>query len=276
MATRGTRRWRPLRRALDESAVIGPASNLDLLGRIVAHPDFVAGGIDTGFIERHRETLLAPLQVPPSEVLAAAALCVLADEAEVAGAAAEAGADPWSPWHARDLWWLNSDAERTLPFSVAGVPHVVAVRSAAPRWKLTVAGQQIVASAMRLPDGRMDLCLDDAHEHVFALRGGNGVTVRRNGETWRLQLADPLAAAAEEDDAGGRLVAPIPGQVTQVAAEPGMAVTRGQVLVVLEAMKTVFRLAAPADGVIANVSCQAGDSVVEGQLLVDFAEHDAG
>ena len=100
------------------------------------------------------------------------------------------------------------------------------------------------------------------------------VTVRRNGETWRLRLPDPMAAAAEEDDAGGRLVAPIPGQVTQVVAEPGMAVTRGQVMVVLEAMKTVFRLAAPADGVVATVSCQAGDSVVEGQVLVGFAEGD--
>jgi 3-methylcrotonyl-CoA carboxylase alpha subunit len=59
------------------------------------------------------------------------------------------------------------------------------------------------------------------------------------------------------------------------AAAPGMAVTRGQVLVVLEAMKTVFRLAAPADGTIATVSCQAGDTVVEGQLLISFAD-DAG
>jgi len=54
-----------------------------------------------------------------------------------------------------------------------------------------------------------------------------------------------------------------------------MPVTRGQVMVVLEAMKTVFRLAAPADGVVATVSCQVGDSVVEGQLLVGFAEQDA-
>ena len=45
-------------------------------------------------------------------------------------------------------------------------------------------------------------------------------------------------------------------------------------MVVLEAMKTVFRLAAPADGVVATVSCQVGDSVVEGQLLVGFAEGD--
>jgi 3-methylcrotonyl-CoA carboxylase alpha subunit len=57
-----------------------------------------------------------------------------------------------------------------------------------------------------------------------------------------------------------------------VIAAAGMAVIRGQILVVLEAMKTVFRLAAPSDGTVAVVSCQAGDSVVEGQLLVSFAE----
>ena len=111
-------------------------------------------------------------------------------------------------------------------------------------------------------------------ERVSAVRVADNITVRRNGETWRLQLPDPIAAAAEEDDAGGRLVAPIPGQVTQVMAQPGMAVVRGQVMVVLEAMKTVFRLTAPADGIVATVSCQAGDSVVEGQLLVGFAEGD--
>ena len=46
-------------------------------------------------------------------------------------------------------------------------------------------------------------------------------------------------------------------------------------MVVLEAMKTVFRLTAPSDGVVATVSCRVGDSVVEGQLLVAFVEDDA-
>jgi 3-methylcrotonyl-CoA carboxylase alpha subunit len=110
---------------------------------------------------------------------------------------------------------------------------------------------------------------------VFTMRIGETVTVRRNGDTWRLRLPDPMAARPEDADASGRLVAPIPGQVTQVSAEPGMIVARGQVLVVLEAMKTVFRLAAPADGVVATVSCRVGDSVVEGQLLVGFAEETA-
>ena len=133
----------------------------------------------------------------------------------------------------------------------------------------------LTCSAAAAPDGRIDVWLDGMRERIVAMRIGDSITVRRNGETWRLQLPDPMAAAAEEDDTGGRLVAPLPGQVTQVSAEPGMPVTRGQVMVVLEAMKTVFRLAAPADGVVATVSCQVGDSVVEGQVLVGFAEPEA-
>ena len=121
-------------------------------------------------------------------------------------------------------------------------------------------------------DGRLDVILDGVRERVSVTRVGDTVTVRRNGETWR----SPPARSDRCGGRGRRCRRPAdradPRQVTQVAAEPGMAVMRGQVLVVLEAMKTVFRLAAPADGIVATVSCQVGDSVVEGQLLVGFAE----
>jgi 3-methylcrotonyl-CoA carboxylase alpha subunit len=263
---------RTLRRALADADVVGVASNLDLLGRIAAHPEFAAGGVDTAFIARHADTLLAPQSEAPVEVLAAAALCVLVDEAETAANVAASSADPHSPWHARDHWWPNASFERELPFIADQLPVPVRVSGNGLGWRLAIGDPRIAAQATREPDGRMVMVLDGARECVSVMHDGDTVTIRRNGETWRLRLPDPIAAAAEEDDAGGRLVAPIPGQVTQVAAETGMAVTRGQVMVVLEAMKTVFRLIAPADGVVATVSCRVGDSVVEGQLLVAFAE----
>ncbi len=263
-----------LRRALAETDVVGVASNLDLLGRIAAHPEFAAGGVDTGFIARYGDTLLATQCEPSVEVLAAAALCVLIDEVEAAAKAAASSTDPHSPWHARDHWWSNAAFERELPFIADGVSMPVKLRGDGIGWWLTMRDQRVAARATRTRDGRMAMELDDARELVSVVHVADTVTVRRNGETWRLRLPDPMAAAAEDDDAGGRLVAPIPGQVTQVVAEPGMAVKRGQVMVVLEAMKTVFRLAAPADGVVATVSCRAGDSVVEGQVLVGFAEGD--
>ncbi len=263
---------RVLHRALAETDVVGVASNLDLLGRITVHPDFVAGGIDTGFIARHADTLLAPQREPTVETLAAAALCVLCDEADAAAAEAVSSADRYSPWHAHDHWWLNIESDRVLQFTAVEQECPVRVRRTNATWHLTIGERRHTASATRTADGRLDMVLNGARARISATRQGDTIMVRRDGETWRLRLPDPIAAAAEENDAGGRLVAPIPGQVTEVMATVGMAVTRGQVLVVLEAMKTVFRLAAPADGTIGAVSCQAGDAVVEGQLLVSFDE----
>ena len=121
-------------------------------------------------------------------------------------------------------------------------------------------------------DGALIVDLAGMREPAGVTRAGEFVHLRFRGQTWRLRLPDPAAAADEDTGAGGRLVAPIPGQVTQVLAAPGDTVTRGQTLVVLEAMKTVFRLGAPADGVVAAVSCRAGETVEEGALLVAFEE----
>jgi 3-methylcrotonyl-CoA carboxylase alpha subunit len=249
---------RRLQQALADCAVAGVASNLDLLGRIAAHPDFAAGGIDTGFIAREGETLLAGQGTPPAQVLAIAALAVLSDEAP-------AGDDPWD---ARDQWWVNTTPVRVLEFTDGEAGYPVSVTRDGPAWRIG----GLVGAAERSGDGRLRVSLDGVWRTVIAVVDQHVVTLRDNGLTWRLTLPDPLAAADDEEDAGDRLVAPIPGLVTQVTASVGDRVTRGQVLVVLEAMKTVFRLSAPADTVVASVSCAAGDMVQEGQLLVGFEE----
>ena len=60
--------------------------------------------------------------------------------------------------------------------------------------------------------------------------------------------------------------------MTKVSTSVGERVTRGHVLVVLEAMKTVFHLSAPSGTAVASVSCAAGEMVREGQILVGFGE----
>ncbi len=267
-----------LARALADSEIAGVASNLDLLYRIAAHPDFAAGGIDTGFIARHADELLAPPGSPPPEALAVAALGVLAEEAAQGARMAAASADPFSPWHARTGWWLNVAHERVLAFTPAQVclrplPLREGTGGRGPgTWRIAAANRTLLGAATSDPDGRLHVTLDGIREPAGFARAGESVTVRWRGETWRLSLPDPAAAAEAEAEAGGRLVAPIPGQVIAVHAAPGQSVVRGELLVVLEAMKTVFRLAAPADGVVAEVACSAGETVEEGQILVSFAE----
>jgi 3-methylcrotonyl-CoA carboxylase alpha subunit len=200
---------------------------------------------------------------------------VLTDEGDTAARHAAASADPYSPWHARDQWWLNADPDRTLEFHAGETIYPVVVRRDGATWRLTIGDRTVGAVATRGTDGWLEMTLGDARGRVRVTHDGETVSVRRNGETFRFVLPDPIAHAEDEDESGGRLVAPLPGQVTQVLAETGAAVMRGQVLVVLEAMKTVFRLTAPADGVVQHVSCKVGETVQEGQVLVSFDEPDA-
>lgn len=66
------------------------------------------------------------------------------------------------------------------------------------------------------------------------------------------------------------LVATMHGQVVKVNVKPGDAVTRGDTLVVLEAMKMEMRLTAPHDGVVKAVHCREGEVVERGKVLIEL------
>jgi 3-methylcrotonyl-CoA carboxylase alpha subunit len=261
-----------LRAALAGTEIAGVTTNLDLLDRIAAHPDFAAGGIDTGFIGREAATLLAGQAAPTPTVLAVASACVLEAEARAAAAAAARSGDPHSPWHARDGFWLNAAPWRSLRLGAGDAWHSVGVRvrGAVIETSLGI----VVRDVARDGDGALAMTLDGIRRRVFCTATAETLVLRIDGATWRLTLPPPASEADDAADASARLVAPLPGQVTQVSAEAGQTVARGDVLVVLEAMKTVFRLAAPADGTVAEVAVRAGEMVQDGQVLVTFETAD--
>jgi len=78
----------------------------------------------------------------------------------------------------------------------------------------------------------------------------------------------PAATKAEPAAAGGTVVAPMPGTVLQVAVNKGDNVTKGQTLLVLEAMKMENEIMAPADGVVQEVNVSQGVSVNAGDTLI--------
>ena len=265
-----------LRRALAECQAAGVVTNLDLLGRITSHPGFAAGGVDTGFIARHAETLLGANVAPPAHILALAALGVVCTEANAAAQAAAASADPFSPWHAMDGWWLNASVARILDFHSGDRHYPVEVRRSTSGWRIEAESEHFDTSATLAQDGVLWADVNNLRVRVRFYLLADTVSIRVDNETWRLTLPDPLAAAEAEAEHGGRLIAPIPGQVTAVHAIPGAHVSRGDLLVVMEAMKTVFRLTSPGEGEIAEVACRPGDSVEEGQVLVRLAEAEEG
>ncbi|MCA3342019.1 MAG: ATP-grasp domain-containing protein, partial [Roseomonas sp.] len=260
-----------LRAGLAHSDIIGVAHNLDMLDRILAHPDFAAGGIDTGFIARHAEALLTPKLQPSPQVLALAALGVLALEEAAARAIATQSADPHSPWHATDHWWVNTRPSRVFDFHLEDEVHAVTVAPVADGWRIVTGNTEITARHAKLEDGRLHALLDGMRLSASIHRAGEAISLRHAGQGWHFRLPDPITRAGEEEGGDDRLLAPLPGQVTQLLAREGQEVARGEVLVVLEAMKTVFRLTAPRAGRIETISCRVGETVREGQILIQFA-----
>ena len=81
--------------------------------------------------------------------------------------------------------------------------------------------------------------------------------------------AAPAPAPAAPAGAAGAVAvtAPMPGKILGVKASAGQAVKRGQVLLILEAMKMENEIVAPQDGTVATINVAVGDSVEPGATL---------
>ena len=253
--------------ALKETVVEGVATNLDALRAIVAHPGFAAGAPTTGFLAAHGEAILARPPPAPERAVLAAAACLLGAEAAAAG---PGGADPWNR---RDGWRLFGAARRTLRLCESGRAIALAVEYSAAGWRIAHAGVWHAVSARPLDgEGAWQVRVGDRAFRAFAFSGPDGVTLTLPGEgRWRFAVEDALSPGLGEHAGDDTVASPVPGRVAAVFCSVGDTVARGQVLLIVEAMKTELRIAAPVAGAVVRVACAEGDQVQEGAELVTLA-----
>ena len=261
---------RRLAAALSDTEVVGPATNLDFLRRLVRHPAMLAAELDTGFLGRHLADLVPAAAPAPPRVLAVAAAVHL--ERQTRGR----GGHRASPWDRADGWRLRGGAERLLRLHDGAAAHdlrLLQERGGALRLLLDGGREIRVGRIAEDGERHRTVAVDDLVLRAGVAAGeGGAFTVTLSGAdaagSWTFRPLDPYAPPGGEAAAEGRLSAPIPGRVVQLLVGEGDAVERGQVLAVLEAMKTELRITAPADGTVAHVGCAVGDSVEEGTEIV--------
>ncbi len=233
----------------------------------LADDQVAAGRVDTRYVDDNLARFAAGAgDAEPAAVACAGALALLARPAE---------AGPASPW---------------LGAGEAGTLDRVHLDPAAPlgRVSVTGGGRRSTARLLARGSGRAVVAVGDgtgAHAYrVSGARGDDGVWSGRvddcdfsalvshdavelvvGGRRVRLETA---CDGSDADDGGLVAVAPMPGTVTAVRAGEGDSVARGQVLLIVESMKTENPVPAPADGVVAEVKVRVGAAVAANQVLV--------
>ncbi len=218
-----------------DSVCVWPVkTNAGFIGRCLAEPDFLGGAIDTGFIGARGERL-AKTPPPSAATLSRAAREFMQ---RFAGSSPRAirPAHVWaSPWSQLEGFRLGSAARARVNLRYQGERIEVEPLGHAVRW-----GAQ---------DGETFVVFERGEAYAFTLDTGE----RAEGE----------AAAGD-----GAVLSPMPGKIVAVHVKLNAKVTKGDALLVLEAMKMEHALTAPFDGKVVELKAKTGEQVSEGLVLV--------
>jgi biotin carboxyl carrier protein len=140
-------------------------------------------------------------------------------------------------------------------------------------YRATIGDKTFEVQIIRTDHARLDLLIDGKRVTAYVTSDNAKRWVTINGQT--IVLTKPAAGARRrhgQHHAAGELTAPMPGQVRAVNVSEGEVVTKGQTLLVLEAMKMEIRIHAPQDGVVKKLFVKQGQTVEREQVLIELQE----
>ncbi len=141
-------------------------------------------------------------------------------------------------------------------------------------YKAVLDDQTVDIEIVHAENGKLDLLIDGNHVIAYVSSDGAKRWVTVNGRTFVLTKSSGTASDSKNrrSSAGGEhaseLAAPMPGQVRSVNVSEGDAVSKGQTLLVLEAMKMEIRIQAPFDSTVKSITAKVGQTVEREQILI--------
>jgi biotin carboxyl carrier protein len=141
------------------------------------------------------------------------------------------------------------------------------------RYAITVDGVRHEVDASHPEPGVLSLLIDGESYAIDLEDSGELVKVRVRDEVFSVDVADErklrMRAATHAPSLEGRqqLRAPMPGKVVKLLVKPGDAVSQGQGMVVVEAMKMENELKSPKAGTVLEVNVKEGQAVESGAPL---------
>jgi 3-methylcrotonyl-CoA carboxylase alpha subunit len=251
--------------------LLGVHSNLGFLADLLGHEHF-AEVLSTHYIERAFPAGWQP-RADDGLAIAAAALHGVLTQQAAAGRSAWQSLGAWRAAAAGS----GTGSTQVLLEDEQRCVHEVSVSPQGDSWRvrvgdleLNLAATLVVDTLALQRDGLTVSFTVALEQHATQgerlwISGPVGTWAWRRLDRWQRALK---GAAGADERGGNRLLAPMPGLVTQVQVSVGMSVNAGDTLVQMEAMKMVHTLSAAAPGRVAELRCRVGDAVRGGDVLV--------
>jgi propionyl-CoA carboxylase alpha chain len=241
---------RVLGRSLAGAELHGVVTNRDLLVRVLGEPEFLAGGTDTAYLERHPEVFEPRLSTGEQRARAglAAALASTVDDR------APAGALP-SGW--RNVRSAPQGVSYTAPWGALDVEYVLDRSGALIDEQIRLVQRSPAQVVLEVGGVR----------HTYRVHRVAGVSYVDHVDGSVALTEVPRFAPPTVERAPGSLLAPMPGAVGRVAVTLGQTVAAGDLLLTLEAMKMEHAVLAPDDGVVTELPVTPGTQVEPGTVL---------
>jgi 3-methylcrotonyl-CoA carboxylase alpha subunit len=250
--------------ALAQTRIVGLATNVQFLRRVLDTESFAHARLDTALITREHVRLFEHPGIPMDLALAAATAHAWLDEPAQRPVPSSGWVDPRS---SLDGFQPHAASRRSWVWQL-GEQRQGTVLTTHPAMRLAVGDAPALDFAARRQGDRLDITWGErrfsAHVHVWA----DQVHVFLNDGALMVERVDELAHAGDQTDAGGQLTAPMPGKVLSFAVQVGDTVKAGQAVAVMEAMKMEHTLHAPADGRVTELLYAPGDQVTDGAELL--------
>jgi biotin carboxyl carrier protein len=136
-------------------------------------------------------------------------------------------------------------------------------------FEATLDSGMVPVHVLRTQSGSLVLVVDSKQVMAYVSSDGPKRWITVNGQTHLLTKSSGRPRGGHGGHSAGELTAPMPGQVRAVNVEAGDSVTKGQTLLLLEAMKMEIRVQSPQEGRVRAVHVRQGQTVEREQVLIE-------
>ena len=252
-----------LARVLETTRIQGITTNRDFLVSTLRDPAFLSGDTTTDFIERiapaTRRTIEREELVDSAIAAAMFAQGRRRDEAKVLSSLPSGWRNTVMP--PEIVSFKHDDKEITVNYRIQRNGN----------FAVEVDGEKYDVSIHRRTSDEIELVTNGRHSTTSLTSNDDQWLIHGFRGDVELVELPRFALEGAEGDAGG-LTAPMPGNVLAIHVSVGDTVEKGQLMLILEAMKMEHQITAPMDGTVTDVHVSEGDQVANGELLVVMSE----